>query len=127
MNQEIQKSEKPEKDELTTALERQQYARAVRVASSRRPEHELTELKAKALWQIAAVYRNAPGAKVLAAAYGFSRDKVEELLKKEMTAKQEQGDLKVLGPCFDYTTNKYLIFEDWMNKLFQNWDNLPND
>jgi hypothetical protein len=119
---------KPEKDELAIAIEKQQYARAVRVASSRnRPEHELTELKAKALWQIAAVYRNAPGTKALTAEYGFSRDKLEELLKKEMTAKQEQGDLKVIGPCFDYTTNKYLIFEDWMNKFFQNWDKLPNN
>ena len=118
-------NEKADKDELRVQIEREQFVRAATLAASCGiPEEEVRDLRLKALWQMCAEYRNAPGAKSLAQEYGLSKQEVGEFLKKHAQDNRNQGESKPLEPCYDIDTGEYLSFEEWMERFLKNWDKL---
>ncbi|UCF72016.1 MAG: hypothetical protein JSW35_07385 [Deltaproteobacteria bacterium] len=118
-------NEKVDRDELRTEIERENFERAALLASSLGvSEEEIQKLWLKALWQMSAVYRNAPGTKRLAQNCGFSRKELGEFLEKHAEEKRKEGDSKALEPCYDLSTGRYLSFEEWMDRFLKNWDKL---
>ena len=87
-------------------------------------EEEIENLRIKALWQIAAVYRNVPGTKKLAQQYGLSKKELAEFLEKYSEEKRKEGKNKPLEPCYDLSTGEYLSFEEWMDHFLKIWDKL---
>jgi hypothetical protein len=117
--------EKAGKDELKTEIGRENFGRAGLVAGSPGvSEEEVRKSRLKALWQMSAVYRNAPGTKRLAQDYGFSKKELREFLEKHAEEKRREGDSKALEPCYDLSTGRYLSFEEWMDRFLKNWDKL---
>jgi hypothetical protein len=118
-------NENTEKALLSTEIKRGHFARAAFVALSLGlPEGEVLDLRLKALWQISAVYRNAPGTKKLSQEYGFSKKELKKQLEKLAEDKRNEGDERPLEPCYDHNTGKHLSFEEWMDHLLRNWDKL---
>ena len=114
-----------DKDELRAEVERGHFSRAAFLATSLGlPEDEIKDLQLKALWQMSAVYRNAPGTKRLAKNYGISKNEVSRFLQKHAMEKRNQGDEKPLEPCYDHSTARYLSFEEWLDQLTKNWDKI---
>jgi hypothetical protein len=119
-------NEKADKtDELKTEIEHGHFFKAALLAASLGlPEQELQELQVKALWQMAALYRNAPGTRSLAQQYGLSKQQVRDLLERYVEEKRNAGDTKPLEPCYDLNTGTYLSFEEWMYHFLKRWDKL---
>ncbi len=72
-------------------------------------EGEIQKLRLKALWQMSAVYRNAPGTKRLAEDYGFSKKEVREFLERHAEEQSNEGNKRHLGPCYDLSTGKFVL------------------
>ena len=112
-------------DELKRKIEAKHFVRAAALAeSSAIPLSEVKELRNKALWQMAAVFRNAEGTRVLCEQYGLSKKEAEDLLKGWVEEQQSKGDKKALEPTYDQATGKYLSFEEWLNQFLKRWDSL---
>ena len=116
--------EKSSEDQLRLETERKHYARAALLAASANllSAQEIKDLGLKALWQISAVSRNAPGTIILGNQLGFTKDEVVEYLKKRAREETEQGLYKALEPCYDQMTGKYLSFDEWLERLLRTWD-----
>jgi transcriptional regulator with AAA-type ATPase domain len=112
-------NEKAGEDELRTEIEHGNFERAAILAVSLDiPEEEIQKLRLKALWQMSAVYRNAPGTKRLAQHYGISKEELRQFLEKHAEEQNSQGNRRPLEPCYDLGTGKYLSFEKWMDHFF---------
>jgi hypothetical protein len=112
-------------DALKVEIERKHYARAALVAASlNRPAEEVRDLRLKALWQISAVSRNAPGTSIFGHEYGLTKDEVADYLRKRAEEEKEHGAYKALEPCYDQITGKYLPFEVWLDQLLKQWEKL---
>lgn len=112
-------------EELKTEIEGKRFVRAAALAKlSAMPLSEVKDLQEKALWQMAAVFRNAGGARVVCEQYGFSKEKAEEILRKAAEEQQSKGDTKTLEPTYDHATGKYLAFDEWLNQFLKQWDKL---
>jgi hypothetical protein len=110
------------KNQLEREIERGHFSRAASFAVVQGlPETEIEDLRAKALWQMAAVYRNGPGTKSLAQGYGISKDEVRDLLGRLATEKARTGDTKPLEPCYDLSARTHLSFEEWLQQLMKRW------
>jgi hypothetical protein len=119
-------NEKATKDEVRTENGHGHFSRAAFLAASvGLPEPELEDLRVKALWQMAAVYRNGPGTKLLAQEYGYSKGELRDLLEQLANEKRNAGDTKPLEPCYDLNTGNHLSFEEWMYHFLKRWDKLP--
>lgn len=119
-------SEEAGRDEVRAEIEREQFVRAATLAASLGlAEEEIRDLRLKALWQMSAVYRNAPGTKILAQEYGLSKTELREFLEKHAQEKRKEGNDKALDPCYDLSTGEYLSFEEWIERFLKNWDKLP--
>ena len=113
-------------DEIQTEIDRNRFVRAAALAkSSAVPLSEVKDLRKKALWQMAAVFRNAGGARVLCEEYGFSKEKAEEILRALAEEQKSKGDTKTLEPTYDHASSKYLAFEDWLDQFLRHWEKLP--
>ena len=113
-------------EELKAEIEGKRFVRAAALAkSSALPLSEVKDLQEKALWQMAAVFRNAGGARMLCEQYGFSKKEVEDLLRRWAEEQQSKGDKKTLEPTYDHATGKYLTFEEWLDQFLNHWDKLP--
>jgi len=113
------------KDELEREIERGHFSRAASLAVMQGlPETEIEDLRAKALWQMAAVYRNGPGTKSLAQGYGISKDELRDLLERLAREKAHAGDTKPLEPCYDLSARTHLSFEEWLEQLIKRWEKL---
>ncbi len=118
-------NEKTGHSELEAEIERKHFARASLVAEQMGlPEEEVRDLRFKALGQMSVIYRNAHGTKKLALQYGFSREEVKQILEQFVNEMKNEGNNKPLKPCYDYSTGKYLSFEEWMDHFFKKWDRL---
>ncbi|RLB83177.1 MAG: hypothetical protein DRH17_02955 [Deltaproteobacteria bacterium] len=116
-------NEKKDTDELRAEIERGHFARAALVAASLGlPAKEIQDFRFKALWQMSAVYRNAPGTKKLAQQYRFSKQELRQLLEKTAEEQKNEGNDRPLKLRYDHSTGKYLTFEEWMNLFFRNWN-----
>ncbi|MBW1999418.1 MAG: hypothetical protein JRJ29_15835 [Deltaproteobacteria bacterium] len=112
-------------EELDREIQRKHFIRAAFLAKEmKRPEHEVKDLKRKALWQMAALFRNPQGVKALANQFGLSKDQVKEILEQTAQEKIREGDDKPLGPCYDLQTGRYLAFEDWLERCIKGWDKI---
>jgi hypothetical protein len=110
---------------LKKEIERGHFAKALIVAEQiGLPEEEKRNLRKKALGQMSAVYRNIYGAKHLAQEFGLSREEVKQILIEYAEDMRKEGNLKILEPCYDYSTGKYLSFEQWMEHSLKIWDRL---
>ena len=119
-------NEIPSQDEIKAAIEGKWFVRAAALAkSSAVPLSEVKDLRKKALWQMAAVFRNAGGARVLCEEYGVSKEKAEEILRKLAEEQKSKGDTKTLEPTYDHASGKYLAFEDWLDQFLRYWEKLP--
>jgi hypothetical protein len=119
-------SEKVGWEELRAEIERGHLVRAVQVAESiGLPPEEIQDIRAKALWEMAAVNRNAPGTKRLAQEYGLSKEGLKELLERYGEERRREGDHKPLEPCYDIATGEYLDFGEWLNGFLRKYDKLP--
>ena len=113
------------KEDLKAEIEGKRFVRAAALAKlSALPLSEVKDLQEKALWQMAAVFRNAGGARVLCEQYGFSKKEAEDLLRRWAEEQQSKGDTKTLEPTYDHATGKYLDFEEWLNQFLKHWDKL---
>lgn len=118
-------NEKASRDELKAEIERGHFAKAAFLAVSLGlHEKEIHDFRLKALWQMSAVYRNAPGTKSLAKRFGFSKKELEKIMEQYAEEKRKEGDDRPLKPCYDHSTGKHLSFEEWMAYFFKNWENL---
>ena len=114
-------------DKLGSAIERRHYVRAVILAlSAGKPEEVVRDLQRDALWQMAAVFRNSAGTKILAEQYGMSKKDVENLLQKRSEEEANKGNAKTLEPTFDHDTNQYLAFDEWLDDLVKKWSRLAS-
>jgi len=112
-------------DAIKAEIEGKRFVRAAALAkSSALPLSEVKDLQEKALGQMAAVFRNAGGARVLCEQYGFSKKEAEDLLRRWAEEQQSKGDTKTLEPTYDHATGKYLAFEEWLNQFLKHWDKL---
>jgi len=111
-------------ESLGKEIERGHFARAVLMATRLGlPAAEVRDLQFKALWQIAAEYRNAWGTRSLAEEYGLSKKDVEEWLGRP-PAQEDKSKLKALEPCYDHATGKYLSFAEWLELLLKKWEKI---
>jgi hypothetical protein len=112
-------------EEVKREIARGNYARAITLAEAEGlSEREIRDLKEKALWQAAALDRNAGGTKALAEEYGLSPDEVKGILAHEAQTKRSRGEDRELMPRYDYRTNDYLTFEEWLAKVLAGWPTL---
>jgi hypothetical protein len=110
---------------LKKEIEPGRFAKVVTVAEEiGLPEGEKRDLRKKALGQMSAVYRNMHGAKCLAQEYGFSREEVKQILAEYSEKMRKEGSLKILEPCYDYNTGKFLSFDQWVELYLKIWDRL---
>lgn len=110
---------------LKTEIDRGHFARAVIVAEQiGLPEQEKRNLRMKAIWQMSAIYRNVHGARHLTREYGFSREEVKQAFIEFADEMSKQGNRKILEPSYDYSTGKYLSFEEWLEHFLKIWDRL---
>jgi plasmid stability protein len=116
-------SEKEGGEELQEEIERGRFVRAARIAQSTGlPREEARDILTRALWDMAAVNRNALGTKKLAQEYGISKRQLGELLTGYAETRIREGDHKALEPCYDINTGAYLGFEEWMDSLLKRYD-----
>lgn len=114
-------------DELKAAADSKRYVRALHLAASlERSEEDVDTLRKEALWQMSAVFRNASGSKILAEQYGMAKKDAEDFLRKRSEEEKERGNTKSLEPTFDYLTNRYLSFDEWLDHLLKKWDKLAD-
>ena len=80
------------------------------------------DTRTRALWEMAAVNRNAPGTKMLAQEYGLSKNELKGLLENYAEIRRREGDLKPLEPSYDISTGAYLAFEQWMDSFLKKYN-----
>ena len=93
--------------------------------SSEVPKEVAQHTRAEALWEMAAVNRNAPGTKMLAQEYGLSKNELKGLLEQYAETRRREGDFKPLEPCYDMATGGYLDFGEWLNAFLRKYDKIP--
>jgi hypothetical protein len=115
-------NEKATQEKLKLEIEQGNFERAVLIALelNLKPE-EVTEIKFKALWQMATNNRNAVGTKKLAQDFGISREELKVFLRKKTEAQRQEGNERPFTPRYDHQSGKYLDFEEWMENLFKFW------
>ena len=117
--------EKATQEELKLEIEQKNFERAVLVALELGLEpKEVTEIKFKALWQMAVVNRNTVGTKKLAQEFEISKEELKVLLRKKADEQSQEGNERILMPRYDHQSGKYLDFEEWMENLFKFWSKL---
>ena len=112
--------EKATQEKLKLEIEQENFERAVLVALELdlKPK-EVTEIKFKALWQMAAVNRNAVGTIKLAQEFGISKEELKVFLRRKADEQRQEGNERPLTPRYDHQSGKYLDFEEWMENLFK--------
>lgn len=116
-------SEEADREGSRVESEQGGFPRAFYLAESQGlDKEELRELQLKALWEMAAVNRNAPGTKRLAQTYGISKKELREILDSYSEKERNEGNIRSLEPCYDISTGDYLTFEEWEDKFFEKWE-----
>lgn len=117
--------EKANLEKMKLEIEQGNFERAVLLALDLglKPE-EVTEIKLKALWQMAVNNRNAMGTKKLAQDLEISKEELKVFLQKSVNEQREHGQQRFLTPRYDHQSGKYLDFEQWMEYFFKTWSKL---
>jgi hypothetical protein len=124
--QSLTKQKVLEMDCLRKEVEKGNYVRAANLAATRNvSKRELLELRKRALWQMGAVCRNAPGTKTLAQQYWLSKEELRELLETMAEEHRRKGSKESTRKRYNLVTGKYLSFEEWLDLLVKDWKKLP--
>jgi len=117
--------EKATHEKLKIEIEQGNFERAVILALELdlKPD-EITDIKLKALWQMAANNRNRGGTKKLADDFGISKERLKVFLEKKADEQRREGNERLLMPRYDHQSGKYLDFEGWMENLFNFWSKM---
>jgi len=108
--------------DLKLEIDRKNFIRAVQVAKSLGYDEKMIKgLQFQALWQMAALYRNASGMRILAQQYGFQKEELKDYLEDRASKEKENGNIKALSTCFDITTGKYFNFNEWLDFHTNKW------
>lgn len=114
-------------DEIRLEKDRGHFVRAAQIALARGlPAEKFQDIQTKALWQMAATWRNPAGTKLLAMQFGLSRESLRQMLEKTAEEQSNGGDLRSLEPTYDYRAGQYLSFLAWLTQFFKNWNKLPD-
>lgn len=113
--------EKNIQQELNSLIEKGLLIRAQLLAEQQGLDDQSTELRQKAIWQMAAINRNMPGTKKLAQIFGLSKDEVMAILQEMLDSEKRGGENRALEPCYDQYTGQYLSFEQWLGELSKRW------
>ena len=106
-------SDKDTDEAFKLEIEGKNFVRAAHLALSLNlKEDKLREVRSKALWQMAAMNRNAVGTKILAKQYGYSKDELKHILERCFDRERNK---KALKSRYDPPTGKYLSFNEWMD------------
>ena len=115
-------NEKETEETIKLEVERNNFVRAANMASTLGLEEDrLKDIRVKALWKMAAMNRNAPGTRVLADHYGFSKEETEHILKNCLNTEK---DRKALKSRYDPISGNYITFKEWMELFLKNWNRL---
>lgn len=110
------------KEDLTSEIERKNFVRAAWIAETLGiSKDSIKELQHEALWEMAALNRNAAGTKFLAQEYGVQKQELKTYFEARTKQERENGNLKVLSSRFDIATGKYLTFEEWLEYYTKKW------
>ncbi len=114
-----------DRETLEAVIRSGHFVRAAHLAGSLEEGAQVVrELQLKAIWQMAAIYRNQPGTRRLADHYGLSLAAVLDHLRAAAAENPEESGGRFRDPCYDQTTGKYLAFDDWLEQLERNWSRL---
>jgi hypothetical protein len=120
-------NEKVSGEELRAQVDRGDFVRAAHMAESLGADkEELQQIRLSALWQMSALYRNAPGTKRLAEQYGLSKNEVRQVLEAHAEEQKKAGNERPLRPRYDLSTGRYLSFEEWLDHFTKSWDKLSS-
>jgi len=111
-------------EKLKSEIKRNNFTRAAYIAASLDlSEDKLRDIQFDALWQMAALNRNALGTKTLAQKYGVSKQELKKYLQERAKQLRENGHTKALAARYDMITGKYLTFEEWVKFYTEIWKN----
>ena len=113
------------KEEYKSEINRKNFVRALYLAKKLDLSNEvIKDLAYKALWQVAGIARNFYATKKLAEDLGYSKEEIAEILIKLSKKEEESGNKKVIAPCYDYRSGKYLSFDKWLERLLKEWNKI---
>jgi len=117
--------EKSKHESLETEIERKNFIRAAHLAVTLNLSNdEIARFRYQALCRMAAFCRNAPGTKILAQNYGFSKQEVKQILEEHARQMEESEDSRLSKACYDCSSGKYLTFEEWIIHCIEKWHKL---
>jgi ABC-type Fe2+-enterobactin transport system substrate-binding protein len=113
------------REEFESEVNKKNFVRALYLAKELDfPEEQIKQIAYKALWQVAGIGRNPYATKKLALELGYSKDQLKQILMEQAGKEKEQGDKKIVGPCYDYRSGKYLTFEEWLTRFLKEWNKI---
>ena len=110
-------------EDLRKEIAKGNFVRAAMLAAeSDISSREVRQIRESALWQMAAINRNAPGTKKLAKQYWFSKEDVKIMLETMANQQKKHGNKKPFKNRYDPNTGRYLNFDEWKDLLLKNWE-----
>ena len=112
-------------EEYRLEIERNNYVRALYLAKKLAlPDKEIKDVAQKALWQVAGIGRNFYATKKLAEELGLKKEELNDILIEMAEKEERSANKKMLGPCYDYNSGRYIPFEKWLNRLLREWNKI---
>ena len=87
-------------------------------------EVDVNYIAERALWEVSGIGRNFYATKRLAQELGYTKEELKNILVSIMKKEEKSGNKKMLGPCYDYNTGRYLSFEKWLEYLLKEWNKI---
>ena len=113
------------KKEYESEIKKNNFVRALYLAKELNiSDKEIKELFYKALWEVAGKARNPYATKRLAEDFGYSKEEVKEILTELSKKEEESGNKKIIAPCYDYRSGKYLPFDKWLEQFLKEWNKI---
>lgn len=113
------------KEEYQIEVNRKNFVRALYLAKELKlPEEVIQDIAQKALWQMAGTGRNFYAVKRLAKELGYSKEDLKRILTDMIQNEEKSGNTKMLGPCYEYISGKYLSFDKWLQYLLKEWNKI---
>lgn len=109
-------------NDLRFEIVRKNFVRAAQIATLLGlSADKIRDLQLEAIWQMAAINRNASGVKHLTREYGFKKNDLKKNLKDRMNEEKGNVSFKALSTCFDIATGKYFDFKEWLEFYTGKW------
>ena len=109
-------------NDLRFEIGRKNFVRAAQIATLLGLSvDKIRDLQLEAIWQMAAINRNASGFKHLTREYGIKKDDLKKYLKDRANEEKGNVSFKALSTCFDITTRRYFDFKEWLEFYTGKW------